>query len=161
MRLRTYTLHVPAIASRGDAGALDRSQIVPDGFSWPAFAFSVLWFLRYRLWLAALVVLVLLFGLVLIGRLLGLSPFAAAVVSLLASLLIGLEASSLRRWTYARQGRPARDAVIATSTDEAEAKLVARWLEGGSPSRATASYPVGRRTEEAVIGFFPASEATR
>ena len=35
----------------------------------------------------------------------------------LVSILIGLEASSLRRWTYARVGRPVRDAVIAASTD--------------------------------------------
>ena len=161
MRLRTYTLHLPAIAARGDARALDRAQLVADGFSWSAFAFSVLWFLRYRLWLAAFLVLVLLVGLALLGRLLGLSLVAGFAVSLLASILIGYEASSLRRWTYARRGMPARDAVLATSADEAEAKAVARWLDPDAASRLGSSYTVGRRADETVIGLFPLSETSR
>ena len=107
--MRTYTLHVPEGSVRGDASALERAELVRDGFSWSAFAFTVLWFLRHRLWLAALIVLLGLVGLALAGRALGLSPFAALLVTGLASLLIGMEASSLRRWTYGRRGRPARD----------------------------------------------------
>ena len=163
MRLRTYTIHLPALAVRGDAQALDRAEIVPDGFSWPAFAFSVLWFLRHRLWLAALLVVALLAGLAGLGRLIGLSPVAGFTVSLLASILVGLEASSLRRWTYARQGRPARDAVIAGSIDEAEAKAVARWLDpDSSPRIAVPDYGAyGRRGDDSIIGMFPASEGGR
>ena len=158
MRLRTFTLHLPEGALRGDAGALDRAALVPDGFSWPAFAFSVLWFLWHRLWLAALLVPVLLAGLAVSGRLLGLSSFAGFAIALLASVLIGLEASSLRRWTYARSGRPARDAVVAVSADEAEAKAVARWLDPSTPRSASS---VARRRDDSVIGLFPASEGGR
>ena len=161
MRLRTYTLHLPAIAARGDSRALDRAQIVPDGFSWNAVAFSVLWFLCYRLWLAATLTLALLVGLALLGHLLGLAPVAGLAVGLLASLLIGLEASSLRRWTYTRRGLPARDAVIAGSTDEAEAKLIARWLDPAAAARLGSGLAVGRRAEAPVIGLFPASEGGR
>lgn len=160
MRLRTYTIHLPEGALRGDGGALDRAAIVPDGFSPQAFAFSVLWFLFHRLWLAALLVFVLLGGLAVGGRILGISPVAGIVMSLLASLLIGFEASSLRRWTYARNGRPARDAVVAASRDEAEAKAVTRWLDPSATPRSLAPTS-NRRLDDSVIGLFPASEGRR
>lgn len=162
--MRTYTLHVPEGAARGDARALEQAHLVRDGFSWGAFAFTVLWFVRHRLWLAALLVLVGLVGLALAGRALGLSPLAALVITGLASLLIGLEASSLRRWTYGRRGKPARDAVIAGTQEEAELKLAARWLDAEAvPGAAIASTarPAPRRGDDAVIGLFPASEGGR
>ncbi|WP_183508362.1 DUF2628 domain-containing protein [Methylobacterium brachythecii] len=159
--MRTYTLHLPDGALRGDARAFDDAVLVPDGFSWPAFAFSVVWFLYHRLWLAALLVLTLLGGLILGGRLVGMSPIAATVITLLASLLIGLEASSLRRWTYARNGRPARDAVVAASSDEAEAKAITRWLDPSIAPRTTTVPTTGRRFDESVIGLFPFSEGHR
>ncbi|WP_147076006.1 DUF2628 domain-containing protein [Methylobacterium haplocladii] len=158
--MRTYTIHLPEGALRGDAGALDSAAIVPDGFSRQAFAFSVLWFLFHRLWLAALLVCALLAALVIAGQLLGISPVAGIVISLLASLLIGLEASSLRRWTYARNGRPARDAVVAASRDEAEAKAVTRWLDPSATPRSLAP-TAARRLDDSVIGLFPASEGRR
>ena len=159
--MRTYTLHCPEIVLRGDARGLDRAQVVPDGFSWSAFAFSVLWFVRHGLWLAAIGVLAFLAALALAGALLGLSTGAGVAIALLASVLIGLEASSLRRWTYARQGRPARDAVIAASADEAEAKAVARWLDPAAVRASANPYPVARRIDDGPLGFFPASEGGR
>ena len=163
MALRTYTVHLPQLAVRGDARVLDGAKIVPDGFSWSAFAFTVLWFLYHRLWLAALLVLAFLVGTALGGRFLGLAPVAGAAISLLAAGLIGLEASSLRRWTYGRRGLPARDAVIAASADEAEAKAVGRWLDpaAAASSPSSASSFSGRRGSEPVIGLFPSSEGSR
>ena len=162
--MRTYTLHVPEGSVRGDPRALEQAHLVRDGFSWSAFAFTVLWFVRHRLWLAALLVLVGLAALGFAGRALGLSPFAALVAVGLASLLIGMEASSLRRWTYGRRGKPARDAVIAGSQEEAELKAAARWLDAeAAPGVAApvASRPAPRRGDDAVIGLFPASEGGR
>ena len=105
--MKTYTLHLPAGAQPGDSG-LDRAELVKDGFSWGAFVFTFLWFFVHRLWLAGLVVLV--------GPsrscpwpwtlLDGSSGAMAGAVLVLAMILIGLEANSLRRWTYA----PARPA---------------------------------------------------
>ena len=120
---------------------------------------------------AAVWVSFLLAGLVavaLAGRALALSPFAALVITVLASLLIGLEASSLRRWTYGCRGKPARDAVIAGSHEEAELKAAARWLDAVSaPDIATAGAAApaatrpSQRRDDAVIGLFPASEGGR
>lgn len=161
MRLRTYTLHLPEEARRGDPLALDRARLVPDGFSWGAFAFTALWFLRHRLWLSALLVLVLLVGLALIGRAIGLPLSALLLMSILASILIGLEASSLRRWTYERRGLPARDVVQASSLDEAEARAAARWLSAASHLPALVPNAPSRRTEEPAFGFFPWNEGAR
>jgi hypothetical protein len=167
--MRTYTLHVPEGSVRGDPRALEQAHLVRDGFSWGAFAFTVLWFVRHRLWLASLLVLAGLVLLAFAGRALGLSPFAALVVTGLASLLIGMEASSLRRWTYGRRGKPARDAVMAGSQEEAELKAAARWLDadtipGGIATGAdmtAVARPAHRRGDDAVIGLFPASEGGR
>ncbi|MBE7203690.1 MAG: DUF2628 domain-containing protein, partial [Parafilimonas terrae] len=120
--MRSYTLHLPAEARPGESEGLDRAVLVPDGFSWPAFAFTVLWFLFHRLWIAALIVLVGLTLLAFGGFALGLSRAAGTLVTLLACILIGLEASSLRRWTLTRRGRPVRDVIVARDSTEAEAR---------------------------------------
>ncbi|WP_336485458.1 DUF2628 domain-containing protein [Methylobacterium nigriterrae] len=160
--MRSYTLHLPRDARPGEAYELDRAQLVPDGFSWAAFAFTVLWFLYHRLWLATLGVLVGLIAVAVAGRLLGLSPFMGFLVTLLVSVLIGLEASSLRRWTLARGGRPVRDAVVARDAAEAEAKAMARWLGPTPPPRAPVAFAgASTRPGEPVIGLFPFSEGRR
>ncbi|MCJ2142999.1 DUF2628 domain-containing protein [Methylobacterium sp. E-066] len=161
MRMRSYTLHLPADARPGESIGLDRAVLVRDGFSWSAFAFSVLWFLFHRLWIAALIVFVGLMALAGVGHLLGLPPGIATIVTLLASWLIGLEASSLRRWTLARRGWPTRDAVIAATPEEAEARAIGRWLDA-TAAAPRAPFPAGpaRRTEP-VIGLFPAQEVAR
>ena len=159
MGLRTYTLHLPAEAMRGDPLALDRARLVPDGFAWGAFAFTVLWFLRHRLWLASLLVLAVLVGLAVGGRAIGLPVTAQFLISLLAAILIGFEASSLRRWTYGRRGLPVRDAVQAASLDEAEARAATRWLALSYPVPSAAA--PARRADEPGIAFFSWSEGAR
>ncbi|AWN39008.1 DUF2628 domain-containing protein [Methylobacterium radiodurans] len=158
--MRSYTLHLPPEARPGEAYGLDRAVIVQDGFSWPAFAFSVAWFLFHRLWLAALIVGLSLAVVAGLGHLLGLSRIAATLISLLVSILIGLEASSLRRWTLARRGWPARDAVLAGSPAEAEARVMARWLDPATRPPAP-QRPAFAGERDPVIGLFPASEAAR
>ncbi|MCJ2119584.1 DUF2628 domain-containing protein [Methylobacterium sp. J-001] len=161
MRMRSYTLHLPTDARPGESIGLDRAVLVPDGFSWSAFAFTVLWFLFHRLWIAALIVLAGLLGLAALGHTLGLPPGIATIVTLLASVLIGLEASSLRRWTLSRRGWPTRDAVIAATPEEAEARALGRWLDS-TAAVPRAPFPAGpaRRTEP-VIGLFPAQAVAR
>jgi hypothetical protein len=161
MRMRSYTLHLPADARAGEAIGLDRAVLVRDGFSWLAFAFTVLWFVFHRLWIAALIVLVGLVAVAGAGIALGLPTGAGLIATLLAAWLIGLEASSLRRWTLARRGWPARDAVVAATPEEAEARALNRWL-GTSPAAPRAPFPSGpSRRAESVIGLFPAQEGAR
>ncbi len=49
-RATIYTVHV-----RGRGRADDDVVLVKDGFSWPAFFFSLIWALWHRLWFFALI----------------------------------------------------------------------------------------------------------
>ncbi|HZH52694.1 MAG TPA: DUF2628 domain-containing protein [Microvirga sp.] len=167
--MTTFTLHLPRDARPGDPAALERADLVKDGFSWGAFLFTFLWFFVHRLWLAGLGVLLVLVAFNLALDALGVHPAAGILAHLLLSVLIGLEANSLRRWTLARHGRPTADVVSASDRDEAETKLAARWLERGAapaPARGPVPTPAPMpafsptRTEP-VIGLFPDAERPR
>jgi len=163
--MTTYTLHLPRDARPGDPSALDESELVKDAFSWGAFLFTFLWFFVHRLWLAGLAVLLLVLAFGGLMAALDVHPLAASVAQLLLQALIGLEANSLRRWTLARRGRPAVDAVTAADQDEAETKAFARWLDTKSaplPRSPVPSpiLPTPRRAEP-VIGLFPDAERPR
>lgn len=154
--MNTYTLHVPADARPGEPRALDKAVLVRDGFSWGAFLFTALWFFVQRLWLAGLLVLVAVVGLATGLTWLRVAPGAVFLAELLLALLIGLEASSLKRWTLRRR-KPAVDVVGAATRDEAEVKSFARWLAAApTPApRAGPTPPAVYRAPEPVIGLFP------
>jgi hypothetical protein len=169
----SYSVHLPVDATVGDPAALDRLVVVRDGFSVFAFSFHVLWMLWHRLWLAALGLFLVLVAGAFAMDWLGLPTGAAFAIQLLVSLLIGLEASSLRRWTLRRKGLPMRDVVVADNLDEAEEKAIARWLSGAAAARsgpatwattwASTSAPAGQPplpsyslpSSSSVIGLFP------
>jgi hypothetical protein len=159
----SYSVHLPAEAVPGDPAAIDRLVVVRDGFAVFAFAFHLFWMLWHRLWLVSLVLFVVLLAGALAMDVLGLPPAAAFLIQLLVSLLIGLEASSLRRWTLRRKGLPMRDVVVADSVDEAEDKAIARWLATApAPVQPIAAPSVASRgasylapSSSPVIGLFP------
>jgi Protein of unknown function (DUF2628) len=160
----TYTLHVPAEAEPGDADALEKAELVKDGFAWGAFLFTFFWFFWNRLWLAGLGVLVAVVALPVALRAFGVGGFSAFLAEVLLALLIGFEANSLKRWTWRRK-KPAVGVVTAADREEAEAKAFSRWLENAGerrlspgPARASAA-PYARG--EPVIGLFPDVERPR
>ncbi|HMO28341.1 DUF2628 domain-containing protein [Enterovirga sp.] len=175
----TYTLHLAPRAVPGDPQALDQASLVRDGFSWGAFLVPPLWFLAHRHWLLALGVFLLLAAFWAGLRQAGMPGGASFLLNALLWFLVGLEASSLRRWDYARRGRPAVDAVFAANEAEAEAKSFARWLStkpeqpaapaSAAPPPVRAPAEASRRTAapwrqpegEQVIGLFPDVEGRR
>jgi hypothetical protein len=164
--MKTYTLHLPAEAGPGDRDALDRAELVKDGFSWGAFFFTAFWFFFHRLWLAGLAVLALMIAFDVGLAALDVRPGPAALAHVLLMALVGLEANSLRRWTYARSGRPVADVITATDREEAEIKAFGRWLappdgqRGPASMRAPAASPAFRGPDP-VIGLFPDPEIRR
>ena len=152
-----WTLHVAPFAARGDPQALDRADLVRDGFSWGAFLVPMLWFFRHRHWLLGLASLVLVVGFALALRALGAGFGTILAAELLLHLLNGFEGPTVRRWSYARAGRPAVDAVTAADEADAEAKSFARWLAPIEPrsSPQGRAYAMPRRTTDPVIGLFP------
>jgi hypothetical protein len=177
--MNTYTLHMPQDARPGDADALTKADVVKDGFAWIAFLlgpFGFLWFLFQRLWIAGVAVLVIMVAFQIGLRVLGVDPVAAFFAELLLAILIGLEANSLKRWTYARRGRPAVDAVLASDQDQAAVKAFGRWLASRPASAQPAVLPAATLGPvpatgsafsyrpgigEPVIGLFPDSERGR
>jgi hypothetical protein len=133
--MRTYTVHLPRGAKPTDPAAYERAILVRDGFNWAAFFFSVLWMLWHRLWLAAVLTLIALVAFSAALDALEIAPDMAALASLLVAILIGLEASSLRRWTYARRGMPVADVVAAPDYDGADALACARFMARAAAAR--------------------------
>ena len=166
--MRTFTLHLPRDAEPSDQGALAQAELVKDGFVWGAFLFGFLWFFFHRLWLAGLIVLAAELGLFAILTLIDTDDPAVAAALFLLAVLVGLEANSLRRWTYARRGRPAIDAISADSEEEAALKAFSRAVaehDGRTAAAATAqaaAYGLRHRPDfEPVLGLFPNPEPRR
>jgi hypothetical protein len=175
--MNTYTLHMPRDAVPGDERALAEAEVVKDGFAWIAFILGpvgFLWFLVQRLWIAGLAMLVVLVGFQIGLRVLGVGPLPAFLAELLLAILVGFEANSLKRWTYARRGRPAVDAVLASDRDDAVVQAFRRWLSVRPASHSAAARPTAAKgpapvaagafayaPDEPVIGLFPDSERRR
>ena len=165
----TYTLHVAPFGRPGDPAALERAEIVRDGFSPGAFVAPMLWFFWHREWLAGLFALAAVLGLGAGLWGLGASFGAVAAAELLLHVLFGLEGASLRRFALARRGRPEADVVVASDLADAEAKSFARWLapSGQRLVAAQATRPdlpagsAGRAGYEPVFGLFPDLEGRR
>ena len=167
--MKTYTLHLRPDAQEGDPQALERAQLVKDGFAWGAFFLTFVWFFYHRLWLAGFGVLIGLLAVRVLFVALDVPAFPATLAQILIHILIGLEASSLRRWTLGRRGQPAVDAVTAADRDEAAMKAFGRWLGSSaaprSPARQAGSGAVVTAAPhggpQPVIGLFPDAEGRR
>lgn len=160
----TYTLHLPEHAIPGDPDALERSEIVRDGFAWWAFIAPMLWLFWHRHWLLGIAA-GLIVGLVGLGlSAIGLRTGAILGVEILLHLLFGFEAASLRRFVYERRGRPVGDVVMAVDAADAEAKSFARWLvppdttSGRSAATSRTTSRAYATSPEPIIGLFPDRE---
>ena len=120
--MRHYTVHL-----RRHGLDPDRDLVfVKEGFSWPAFLFSMLWALWHRLWLVAGVFLVVQLALGLVLAIWAPDPVSAGAVSTGAALILAYAANDLRRWTLERRGFVDTAVVTAEGRDGAER----RFLDG-------------------------------
>jgi Protein of unknown function (DUF2628) len=155
-----FTVHEPPPRRGRDHSDPTRIAFVRDGFSFWAFLLGPLWMLWHRLWLVLLgyivIVVVAQVGLSLAG-----APEAAkALVSLLIAVLVGLEASSLRRFSL-RRWKPL-GVVVADDRNMAERRFFDAWLgaNAGAPAPA-ATLHVGTpgaahvTRPPDVLGLFP------
>ncbi len=129
--MRIYTVHGPRFAG-ADAG--ERVVLVRDGFHFWAFVFGGFWLLYHRLWWALLGYVAVVTG---VGAALGALRVSGAVdfcVMLLLAVLMGLEASSLRRWTLSRGRWRQLDVVAGADEQDAERRFFDRWFAGRNES---------------------------
>ncbi|MBI3434251.1 MAG: DUF2628 domain-containing protein [Proteobacteria bacterium] len=167
--MASYSVFEPP--SRADAAdtAPERFRLVRDRFCLAAFFFGPLWMIYRRLWLVLVCYAVLLALLAVTFRYLNVSTEVVIAVFALLALLVGLEAPSLRRWTYLRRGWRERGVVVADDVETAERRFFDLWIEAGidaparEPLHETArapSPPPGSYAQE-VIGLFPKPEGAR
>ena len=142
----TYTVHEPP-AKNGRAADPQRFVFVRDGFHFWAFLLTPLWLIYRRLWLAfcsAMCCCIAADG----GRVLFPARAAAdrsAAIELLIGVLVGLEAGTLRRWTYAPpQAGATLGVVVGDDGEDAERRFFAEWVS------ARRSLPPRRRAPAAV-----------
>jgi len=170
--MAVYTVH-QAPTRTGAASAAERFVFVRDSFSWWAFLLAPLWMLRHRMWLVLLGYVVICGGIEAALVRFGASRAAVALVGLLISLLVGLEASTLRRFTLRRRGWSNVGVISGHDLEDAERRFFDAWLRESrahnSPASATPSGPASGaspgvpRAPQAphVVGLFPEPGASR
>lgn len=161
--------------------AAERVVFVREKFSWPAFIFTPFWLLRHRLWLWFIVWLVVFIGIMWIGGRLGFGPYAGLAASFFPSLLIGMEAASLRARKLARRGFREAGVVVASNLETAERRFFETWKENSPapetpnagavktdypypPASAPPAQPQSRMavaSDTGIIGLFPNPGAPR
>jgi hypothetical protein len=116
--MAVYTVHQPPLGKGANAPDPARFAFVRDGFYVWGFVLSVLWMLRHRLWLVAVLFVA---GSILLDtglRYAGVTSGWRMLVFLAIAFLVGLEGATLRRWTLARRGYSNVGVVVADNQDE-------------------------------------------
>jgi hypothetical protein len=160
-----YTVHEPPLRTGAAAPDPERYVFVRDGFSFWAFIFGPLWMLRHRMWLVLLVYVVVSIVFDAAIRFAGASIFVVGCIGFLISLLIGLEANSLRRFTLRRRGWKYAGVVTGEDREAAERRFFDTWLRRDRqpatpviiPGALSPNLP---RTSD-IIGLFPQPGAGR
>jgi len=113
--------------SNANGRVTDRFAFVRDGFHFWAALLSPVWLLWHRLWLALIGWIILLLALDVGMARLGAGRTAILLANVLAALLMGFEAASLRRWTLSRRNWRQLDIVVADDEEQAERRFFERW----------------------------------
>ena len=165
-----YTVHEPPRSDddRDDDAIAHGARVVfvRDGFHFWAFLLAPLWMLRHRMWLELIAWLLLLAGITFALEGLGVAESVGFAVALLLSLLVGIEASSLRRWKLSRRGFASVGVVVGDDLEDAERRFFDGWTEQSEPPARAAPPPppsqapsqfLGSASSE-IVGLFPQPE---
>ena len=157
----TYTVHAPP-PRNGSAADPQRFEFVRDGFHFWAFLLAPVWLLYRRLWLVFIGYLLLIAALEAGFYFLKLPEGSQFAIELLIGVLVGLEAGTLQRWTYARRKWPTVGIVTGENLESAECRFFAQWAARASdepvvvPARPVGPPPITPRpSDNDIIGLFP------
>jgi Protein of unknown function (DUF2628) len=163
--MSVYTVHEPPSRAGAAVTDVERFAFVRDGFSWWAFLFAPLWMLRHRMWLVLIGYVVIVGAIEIPVKLSGAPSLAANLIGILLGLLVGFEASTLRRFTLNRRGWKSLGVVSGDDLEDAERRFFDAWLQRKNslsgaphaPMRGPASAASNRRGPlgSDVIGVFP------
>ena len=170
--MAVYTVHQPPARRADPRSEGERIVFVRDGFSFWAFLIGPLWMLWHRMWLVLLGYVVALAGIDAALSWLGASRAAISMVGLFIALLVGLEASTLRRLSLWRRGFHNVGIVSGADREDAERRFFETWTGSSRPGGVAGSPPAapppvpaassahGAHTPD-VIGLFPQPGAQR
>src|SRR5580658_8534211 len=161
-----YTVHEPPLRIAGALAEVERFVFVRDGFYWWAFLLTPFWMLWRRLWLVLLIYVMCSAAIDTALRVIGAPASAVALIDILISFLIGLEASTLWRFTLRRRGWQNIGVVSGDDLEDAERRFFDAWVRrgpapavlpaAGSPAPPSPAPPRSPAGEAAgVIGLFP------
>jgi hypothetical protein len=168
--MSVYTVHEPPLRAADALPDPERFAFVRDGFSVWAFLLTALWMLWHQMWLVLLIYIVVAAGGETAMHFAGVPDLLLGIVGLLLSLLLGLEASTLRRFTLAGRGWKNVGIVSGDDQEDAERRFFDAWVREAPAKRietsaASASPPpaLPLRVPQApdVIGLFPEPGARR
>jgi|SRR5581483_2727022 len=154
--MSVYTVHEPPLKASEPADP-DRYVFVRDGFHFWAFLLGPVWMIWRGLWLVLLCYLLVLvaigFGLYAAK----VTDGAAVTIGFLMALLVGFEASTLRRWTLKRRGFRDVAAVVGDDLESAERRFFSTWDERGArrPAAVAPAPHMPARPATDVVGLFP------
>ena len=126
--MKTFTVYEPPQAA---ADRLDRAEslvFIREGYSWAASAFAPLWLLANKLWLAFVAYLAAIVLIKTGAWLIGAGPAAVNAALIALHLIIGLESSTIKRWTLEWQGWQPAGTVNGRSAEECERRFFDDWL---------------------------------
>jgi len=162
----TFTVHAPPRRDGEAPASPERFVFVRDGFHGWAFLLAPLWLIARRLWLALAFYVAVTVAIAAALAVLGASFSAQGIAAFCIALLIGFEASTIRRWTLARRGWPTLGFVVGDDQDVAERRFFTQWAAGGAkrpdePPQVSTPVRRGPPTARDVIGLFPEPGQTR
>jgi hypothetical protein len=167
--MSVYTVHEPPVRSADPLPDAERIVFVRDGFSFWAFLLAPLWMLWHRMWLVLAGYVIVAVALETALAAFGGARAAASILGLFISLLVGLEASTLRRFTLNRRGWLNVGIVSGASLEDAERRYFEAWVQElpsqraapmaspPAPPPASGTAPPSPRAPQGsdVVGLFP------
>jgi len=165
-----YAVYQPPLRAADAFPDPEKFVFVRDGFSFWAFLLAALWMLWHRMWLVLLLYVAAALGAETALFYAGIPVAVIGIIGLMASLLLGIEAATLRRFTLARQGW--RDVGIVSGHDQqdAEQRFFEAWVRATAGEPAQPAVPTPRPGSSPVphmpqppdvIGLFPNPGASR
>lgn len=127
--MKSYTVHEPP---KPKSDRLDRAEdlvFIKDGFNVLAFVIAPVWLLANRLWLVLFFYVVLQAGLQLVFGYFGTGNSIRSAIAIGLNALVGFEADSLKRWTFARRGWAQVGTVTGDTFDICQRRFFEDWLQ--------------------------------
>jgi len=161
--MSVYTVHEPPLRAADALADPERFAFVRDGLYVWAFLLTPLWMLRHRLWLVLVSYIVISALLDTALAIAGVSSTVVILIDILISILVGLEASTLLRFTLRRRGWRNVGIVSGYDREDAERRFFESWVREApsQPSAPPPSPPAAltphfvQPASSGVIGHFP------